>query len=259
MKKRAYGWRPDKPDIRDKPYSSIRPRTFKSVSLPSIVDLPMPPIRDQGELGSCTGQSSMTVAMFNRTLQKETPEFVPSVLFNYYNTRAAEGTIKEDAGAEIRNSIKTVVKMGFCPEELWPYVESKFKIRPPAAAYKSAQLYKAIEYFRLDNTNLVELKTCISSGFPFVCGFSVYADSITNANEKGGFITMPSSKDTMDGGHAVVVCGYDDSKKLFKIHNSWSTEVGDKGYYYMPYEYMTNPNLADDFWTIRKTGETDNL
>lgn len=256
MVKKAYGWRPDKPDIRDKQYSSIKPRTLKAVSLPPVVDLSMPPIRDQGELGCCTGQSSMTAAMFVRIKQKEVPEFVPSVLFNYYNTRAAEGTINEDAGAEIRNAIKTVAKMGFCDEKYWPFDVSKFKKRPPAAAYKNAALYKAIEYFRLDNTNLTELKTCIASGYPFVFGFTVYANSIQKA-DKTGIIEMPDKSDTVDGGHAVVCCGYDDNKKLFKIHNSWGTEVGDKGYYYMPYDYMSNPNLADDFWTIRKVEEKD--
>lgn len=253
-----YGWKADRPDFRDKAYLEIKPK-MKSANLPPLVDLRehMTSIRDQSDLGSCTGQSTITAVIFNRTKQNETPAFIPSVLFNYYNTRAAENTINEDAGAEIRNSIKTVVKMGFCPEELWPYDITKFKKRPPSKAYKTAALYKAVEYFRLNNENITELKTCLASGYPFVFGFSVYKDSIENADKNGGFIALPSAKDSNDGGHAVVCCGYDDSKKLFLIHNSWGTEVGDKGYYYMPYEYMTNTNLADDFWTIRKTEEKD--
>lgn len=259
MSLHKYGWKPDKPDIRDKNYAAIKPRTFKSVNLPSVFDLreTMPPIRNQGNLGSCTGQSAITAAMFTRMKQNEVPAFVPSALFNYYNTRAAEGTIKEDSGAEIRNAIKAIAKMGFCPEEEWPYVEDKFKKRPPASAYKSASQYKAFEYYRLNNENITELKTCIASGFPFVFGFTVYT-TIEKADTNGGIIPMPTLQDSTDGGHAVVCCGYDDTKKLFTIHNSWGTEVGDKGYYYMPYEYVTNTQLSDDFWTIRKIQETDN-
>jgi C1A family cysteine protease len=55
----------------------------------------------------------------------------------------------------------------------------------------------------------------------------------------------------MIGGHAVMAVGYDDEKKHFIIQNSWGTEWGDKGFFYMPYDYAANSDLAADFWTIR--------
>ncbi len=54
----------------------------------------------------------------------------------------------------------------------------------------------------------------------------------------------------MIGGHAVLCVGYDDSKLLFICRNSWGTDEGEDGYYYMPYSYVTG-NLASDFWVIR--------
>jgi C1A family cysteine protease len=256
MKKR-FGWKPDKPDIRDRPYNSVKPR-FTAAKLPSKIDLreQMPSIWDQGNLGSCTSQSIAAALIYNRKMTKETPDFIPSRLFIYYNERAIEGTINEDAGAEIRTGIKTIVKHGFCREDLWKYDITRFKRRPSNAAYRNAELYKAVEYFRLDNEKINELKVCLATGFPFVFGFSVYVNSIESA-ERDGYISMPSMNDSMDGGHAVVCCGYDDSRKVFIIHNSWGTEVGDKGYYYMPYDYVCNKSLSDDFWTIRKIREID--
>ena len=53
------------------------------------------------------------------------------------------------------------------------------------------------------------------------------------------------------GGHAVLAVGYDDAKQLFTIRNSWGTAAQDHGYFYMPYSYATDSNLADDLWTIR--------
>lgn len=261
MKKtRSFGWKPDKPDFRDRRYKSIRPKKLKVADLPSHITLRkfMPPIIDQGDIGSCTGCSISTALMYNRMKDKEVPHFRPSDLFIYYNERVKEDTVYEDAGAEIRTGIKCVNKIGFCDEKYWPYVEHRFKRKPPRRAYNNARLYKAIEYFRLDNENINELKTCLASGFPFVFGFSCY-NSLEVADYNGGKIPMPSEDDFMNGGHAVVCCGYDDDKKLFQIHNSWGTDVGDKGYYYLPYDYMTDTDLSDDFWTIRRIREIDGI
>jgi C1A family cysteine protease len=47
-----------------------------------------------------------------------------------------------------------------------------------------------------------------------------------------------------------MAAGYDDSKKAFIIRNSWGDAWGQKGYFLMPYDYITSTDLADDFWTI---------
>jgi hypothetical protein len=56
----------------------------------------------------------------------------------------------------------------------------------------------------------------------------------------------------------VLAVGYDDAKQLFTVQNSWGTAVGDHGYYYMPYNYLTSNQLSDDFWTVRSvSGPSD--
>lgn len=254
----ANGWRPDTPDFRDKKYAIVKPKVSPS-KLPTSVSHKsiMGPIVDQGDIGSCTGVSTSTLVMSERIRTKETPEFRPSILFIYYNARRLEGTVSQDAGAEIRSTIKSVNQWGFCSERNWPYVESKFKQKPPERAYYAANLYKTVEYFRLDNSKINELKACLASGHAFVFGYQTY-ESGEIADRNGGKIPMPKTKDSSLGGHAVVCCGYDDDKKLFQIHNSWGTDCGDKGYYYLPYDYMTTTELCDDFWTIRKIKEDDN-
>jgi hypothetical protein len=43
--------------------------------------------------------------------------FTPSRLFIYYNERVIEGTVAHDAGAQIRDGIKAVAKLGAPPED----------------------------------------------------------------------------------------------------------------------------------------------
>ena len=62
---------------------------------------------------------------------------------------------------------------------------------------------------------------------------------------------MPSSTESVVGGHAVLAVGYDESERRFIVRNSWGAGWGIKGYFTVPYSYLTDPNLANDFWTIR--------
>jgi C1A family cysteine protease len=61
---------------------------------------------------------------------------------------------------------------------------------------------------------------------------------------------MPRPYETLLGGHAVLAVGYDDARRAFFIRNSWGASWGDKGYGTMPYQYLAESNLSDDFWTI---------
>jgi C1A family cysteine protease len=62
---------------------------------------------------------------------------------------------------------------------------------------------------------------------------------------------MPQQGETVVGGHAVLAMGYDDAKRVFLVRNSWGPAWGDGGYFYMPYAYLLDDNLSDDFWTVR--------
>jgi len=236
------------------------------LALPPAVDLrpqiPWPPY-DQGAIGSCTANAIAGAIQFDRHKQQQNPDFTPSRLFIYYNERAMEHSTPVDAGAQIRDGIKSVAHQGVCKETTWPYdpVEadpgthlfppgSPPATKPPAAAYHEAESYKAVSYSRVQQS-LAQMKGCLAEGFPFVFGFSVYS-SLYDANGNPlAVVPMPSGADNLLGGHAVLAVGYDDSRQLFTIRNSWGGDVQDHGYFYLPYSYLTDDNLANDFWTIR--------
>jgi C1A family cysteine protease len=249
-KHKRYGWIPDLPDNRDLPY--LAPHSILR-ALPPSVDLRPAfakiPAYDQGQLGSCTANAIAGALQYDQNAQKE-PKVMPSRLFIYYNERKIEGTVQSDSGAMIRDGIKSVSKQGAPHETLWPYTIAKFKAKPSPAAYRDGLKHPAILYQRLTQT-LDQLKGCLAAGFPFVFGFTVYESFESAAVAKSGDVPLPSQGEQVLGGHAVLAVGYDDSKQRFIVMNSWGTGWGKKGFFTMPYAYMTDSNLADDLWTVR--------
>jgi len=244
--KRRYGWKPDVPDHRDRIY---RPR--KSVQPPAELDMraEQPPIFDQGQLGSCTG-NGIAGELEAQELAQSDQLTVLSRLFIYYNERAMEHTVTEDAGASIRDGIKSVGQQGDCPEPEWPYNIAKFRTKPSAKCYQDAIKHKAVLYQRLTPISS-QLKGCLASGYPFVFGFTVYESFEDPQVAKTGHAPMPKPGEQTLGGHAVMAVGYDDARQWFLVRNSWGPNWGLKGYFTLPYLYVTDHNLADDFWTIR--------
>jgi C1A family cysteine protease len=250
MKNRTsgFGWVPDLPDHRDQLFSAPLSVLAK---LPTSTDLTKkcPPVYDQGELGSCTANAIGAAVEFDHKKQK-LHKHTPSRLFIYYNERVMINTVDSDSGAMIRDGIKSVNKQGSCPESMWPYKIEKFIDKPTKECYKEALNHKAVSYQRLIPT-LNQLRGCLASGYPFVFGFTVYESFQTAQVAKTGVVPMPNNREAVLGGHAVLAVGYDDAAQRFIVRNSWGKGWGKQGYFTMPYPYLTDSNLSDDFWTIR--------
>jgi C1A family cysteine protease len=200
-------------------------------------------------MGACTSNAIAAAIEFQRMEQK-LDVWTPSRLFIYYNERLRAGTEGFDAGSTIRMGIKCVSKQGVTKEELWPYDSSRISLRPPEEAYADAQQHKAVRYLRVDR-NVRFMRSVLAQGDTVAFGFSVY-DSFESASvETTGVVPVPTPSEDFLGGHAVLMVGYDHQRRVFICRNSWGEEWGDKGYFYLPYEYITNPNLSDDFWAIQ--------
>ncbi len=257
-----YTWKPDLPDFRDIHYTSNH-HVCKVEMLPRVVDLrpKCSPVENQDQLGSCTSFALagalefLEVQALNQHIAS--PQIIIpnqyatfSHLFIYYNERVIEGDVNEDGGGQLRDGIKTLATLGAAPESLWPYDESKVFDKPAQMAYVEALRHKISTYIRLDT--LSDMKHCLAAGFPFVFGFTVYDSFEGPEVARTGIVPMPTNMDSCVGGHAVLAVGYDDNEQVVIVRNSWGPEWGLKGYFKLPYAYITNPDLASDFWTIRK-------
>ncbi len=259
----GYGWIPDLPDHRDHVFAASR-EVLRS--LPARVDLrpDCPPVYDQGHIGSCTANAIAAALEYDQFHQGYRNVFTPSRLFIYYNQRLMESTDNYDAGAMLRNGIKSVSKLGVCPETTWPYDPNPFPpsplvpplssnarldVQPPPSAYTQARQHRPVSYQRVQRT-LSQMKGCLASGHPFVFGFTVYDSFESNAVAKSGAVPMPGPGEALQGGHAVMAVGYDDVQSRFLCRNSWKPKWGMRGYFTLPYAYLLDESLSDDFWMM---------
>lgn len=250
FKPNLHGWIRDKKDPRDLMLKK------KFVCMPTIVpeqvDLRQwcSPVEQQEELGSCTANALVGALEFLEI--KEKGEYTDlSRLFVYYNERVIEGTVLEDAGAQIRDGIKALKRWGVAPHVLWPYEVDSFMDRPSKAAFEEAKKHRIQSYFRIFTLN--DMKTALATGFPFVFGFVVFSGFMTETVMRTGIGQMPHENEDIEGGHAVLAVGYDNKEQRFLVRNSWGTEWGQKGYFTLPYEFVGEPEFCDDFWVIDRS------
>jgi C1A family cysteine protease len=239
------GWKPSIPDQRDFLYSVFHVLPLKLPVSASLKEY-CSPIEDQGSLGSCTANSA--AGALELLMSKNGVTFFDlSRLFVYYNSRKLEGTTNYDAGATLRDTVKSIAKWGACTEVIYPYIEAQFKKKPSEACYQDGKKRKISQYFSLKT--LYEMKSCIVQGYPFIFGAGLY-DSFWDVGENG-IVKLPGKRENLIGHHAMCAVEYNDKTQMFTIRNSWGKDWGREGYCYIPYSYLSNPSLAADFWCIK--------
>lgn len=252
-----YGWKKDRPDRRDYKFVRlVRLKKLKTAALPDHAYLRRfcSEVTDQGTLGACTANALTNLIEYNECAAgRGGAQFKDlSRLFIYYNERVLEGSVTRDDGATLRDGIKTLAKQGVCPEAQWPYVENRFANQPSAQCYADGLPYVIHSYYRL--STLDDMRASLANGRPFVFGFLVFSSFESDTVALTGVAQLPKQGDVALGGHAVMAMGYNDAQQRFLVKNSWGKHWGLPklpGYFTIPYEYLTNPHLATDFWTIQ--------
>ncbi|MEO6228538.1 MAG: C1 family peptidase [Ferruginibacter sp.] len=229
------------------------------------------PIEDQGQLGSCTAHAG--IGLYEYYERRAFGKYIDgSRLFLYKATRNLLGWEADD-GAYLRTTMAAMALFGVVPEKFWPYLEYKFNEEPGAFLYSYAQNYQALLYYRLDGVGvtkqqlLEKIKDHLRKGLSMIFGFTCY--SSLDLVDADGKIPFPDKDENVDGGHAVMCVGFDDNLKIVNpgnktivttgailIRNSWSTDWGEKGYGWLPYEYVLR-GIADDWWSMTKAEWVD--
>ena len=249
---RGLGWVPEPPDHRD--YDNLLRDYLPKVGKPRVVitekvslkaeDIPV--VRDQSQLGSCTGhgvRGILTYKVRQMGPQFRKPGYDLSPLFAYYNGRELEGSIHEDTGCYIRDVVKQAFKLGVATEATCPYNISAFARKPSEQAYTTGRWHQLKGGYKACLT-ADDILQSIAADIPVVFGYSVFS---SHDSGREGHIPMPSAMDRLEGAHCCWFIDGDPKTRYFKFQNSWSEEYGDKGYYYLPFDYVDH-GYADDIW-----------
>ena len=215
------------------------PTSFSVSVLPSILN--------QGNLGDCVAN-----AFYYCIMSKTQNVTNLSRLCLYAICRSIDFTpLNQDNGTMISTACAAIARHGVCKENFCPYNINNYASLPPLVAFQNLKLFDKFTYSYINQTAL-SIKSCLSTNnVPIIFGTMVYSSFMTNTVAANGIIPMPNiAKETLEGGHCMVITGYNDSTQMFTCANSWGTSWGKKGYCYIPYAYMTNANLVGDLCFI---------
>lgn len=219
------------------------------------------PVRNQGELGCCSGMGSSGALKMLMNLNSYPWPFTPSVLQIYHDARVLEGTEHEDSGAAISDIFQVMNTVGVVPEDSnakwsWPFssTDQRWQQAPPPECYADALKHKLVRYMRVDQTEAA-IKTALYNKFPLVIGTMVYSSWMKGNAAKKGIIPIPgpSFLDKLLGGHCTFIHSYGLYRPDYVDgQNSWGDDNwGDKGRYHMPLAYLLDSRYTSDIWAVQ--------
>jgi C1A family cysteine protease len=201
-------------------------------------------ILDQENYGSCVANA------FAFNINGQTKKTLTiSRMYLYDFCRILDYTsLDQDYGTTLRTACSVIKKYGAVKENSYQYNEKNFYNLPSLSVLKQANYFKKFQYLFI-NQDLVTIKNYLNTyKNPIIFGFLVYS-SFYDVNSSG-IVSLPNtSTETLEGGHAMCIVGYNNSLNSgsFICANSWGKYWGDNGYCYIPYNYLLDPNLASDF------------
>ena len=234
----------DVPDPRDYKFSTSV-KMEQMFEIPSSVDWTsdMSSVKDQGNLGSCVGFAVAAMKEFQEKFEhmkeleegkryrRPTDKWDLSEAWIYWNAKKIDPWPNEE-GTSIRCAMDVLRKIGVPCEKGYKYSDV-YKGTPEDWANLIARWGLIESYWRVNDTT--ELKAALVNG-PVVIGIACFNEIFGVSSD--GIVPMPSNPNAVLGGHAICVVGYNDSTKLIKFKNSWSTSWGKNGYGFLHYEYV---------------------
>ncbi|EGV27865.1 peptidase C1A papain [Thiorhodococcus drewsii AZ1] len=218
------------------PYGDLLGDPGDSPQLPSSVDLSssFPAPGNQGGQGSCVAWATAYALKGyqekvenNWELNRLDHLFSPAFIYNQIRIGGCGD------GSLISDALDLLKSTGVSTWNAMPYTESECSTQPSSTAVQEAANFKIASWGRLQGND--SIKAELANHRPVVIGIPVY-DSFMNLSGSNSVYNALTGQN--HGGHAITIVGYDDNRYggAFKVINSWGTDWGDNGYFWLTYD-----------------------
>ncbi len=234
MTPRGLGW--VAPEARGRaPHSGLRAPSLGGLDalIPEVLHGKLPPVYDQGSVGSCTAQALACAVEALLPRAGYAPERLDRARL-YRRERDMIGTGYEDSGAILADGIE-VLHRGWEPEVITPpsvFDRHWWQSAPPLPA--NAPRLVSSEPLDFDPLTIA---TELAAGHIVVVGLSVTEQWQTN----WGIADLPEPGGRVLGGHAVALVGYSIPRRSWVVQNSWGTQWGSNGFALLPWAWTEMP------------------
>lgn len=202
---------------------------------------------DQGKAGTCVAWSSSYAArtisyciqhLITDPAQIKAVSFSPNFIYYYVKQPGDQDCT---GGAKVEMAMKVLMQRGDVlltenVNDCATKIESQ--IDTTAKTY-SIKAYSALTntFGRITKNEVLAIKRGIAEKKPVIFSLKCFKSLFDVGKEA---VWRKKENDSIVANHAMCIVGFDDNKEggAFEVMNSWGTEWGDKGFFWLPYNML---------------------
>lgn len=220
---------------------------FGRIMSPPSWNIETPLSGSQGSYNSCVGWSlgygmlsyQYKIIEGNSDYNGHDKIFSPAFIWNQLNNGS-------NTGISFGKAFKLLKEQGCCKWSLMPADVGTHTTQPTAAAINNAANYKITEAMKFKTVDIERLKFFLSRNYPIPFGVEIDEGFMTGKDEKSfdkkqdERLVWKQKSGASKGKHAMLICGYDDNIRAFKVLNSWGPNWGNNGFIWIDYDFLNS-------------------
>lgn len=201
--------------------------------------------RIQGEMASCSGWAAGYAAhTIARAVHEQWPQRGISPSDSAYSALFVYNQVKVGScagGSSLIDALNFLQKSGNVPFRDFDVQSNECYTLPAFALSLKAQKNRIKDYYKVftlheeASQKIAKVKYCLQQQRPVIVAMNLLENfKLLRANAPIWFPKIGNASPI--GAHAMVVVGYDDTRKAFEIMNSWGEAWGEQGFGWIRYE-----------------------